>query len=184
MEPRPGTGAPRSHRVVATDAHIDAMAWVTSGPRSWGCLPWLAVFSAVWFGFVLGVWLLPASADDTPAIALVAALASAALWGWLMVLFLRRAVQRKMRDLLVEGGWYAGSEHEAEFRDDGFTLRGPTSEVSERFEHLRSVRCDRGGILLRRRESRTPLLSVAELFPDDELERVRRGIKDASGAVS
>jgi hypothetical protein len=166
--------------VVATQEHVDAMSWVTSGPRSWGLLPWLGVIAAAWFGFGLGVWLLPASADQNPTLALVAALASAALWGWGMVVFLRWTVRRKMRDLLIDSGWYVGSEHEAEFRDEGFTLRGPTSEVSERFEHLRSVRQDRGGVLLRRRESRTPLLSVADLFPEAELERVRRGIADGA----
>ena len=54
---------------------------VTSGPRSWGLLPWLGVIAAAWFGFGLGVWLLPASADQNPTLALVAALASAALRG-------------------------------------------------------------------------------------------------------
>ena len=42
------------------------------------------------------------------------------------------------------------------------------------YENVRGVHEDRGGILLRRRWSRTPVLSVSELFPAAELERVRR----------
>jgi hypothetical protein len=181
----PPEPAPRTYSVVATPGHIDAMAWVTSSPRSWSLLPWLAVLSAAWFGFALGVWLLHlATAGAASAFAALSAFASAVFWGWLMALFVRRVVRKKMRELLVDNGWHVGSEHHAEFRDHGFTLRGPTSEVSERYAHLRSLRVDRGGVLLRRRESRTPLISVADLFPEPELERVRRGIADGRGQVS
>ena len=171
--------------MVATPDHIDGMAWVTSSPRSWSLLPWLAVLSAAWFGFALGVWLVHLAASGAvSAFAALSALASAVFWGWLMALFVRRVVRRKMRDLLVDNGWYVGSEHHAEFRDEGFTLRGPTSEVSERYAHLRSLRLDRGGVLMRRRESSTPLISVTDLFPEPELERVREGIAAGRGQVS
>jgi hypothetical protein len=105
---------------------------------------------------------------------LLTVLSSTLLWGWLSAALLRWSARRRLRRGLAEGGWHVGSEHHAQFDETGIELRGPTSEVPVSYENIRRVHEDRGGILIQRRWSRTPVLSVSELFPAVELERVRR----------
>jgi hypothetical protein len=167
-------GTVTRYSVVATQAHIDAIARVGSSPRIWGPLAWLGVLAGAWFGMLLGSSLLPPSVEDHPALGWLTVLSSMVLWGWISVAVLRWSVRRRLRRGLAEGGWHVGSEHHAEFDETGIALRGPTSEVPVSYENVRGVHEDRGGILIRRRWSRTPVLSVSELFPAVELERVRR----------
>jgi len=164
--------------VVATQQHIEAMARIGSTPRIWGPLAWLGVLAGAWFGLIVGARLLPASAQDHPALGWLTVLSSAALWGCLSGVALRWSLRKRLQRALAEGGWHVGSEHHAEFSETGLALRGPTSEVPVSYENIRWLREDRGGVLIRRRWSRTPLLSGADLFPDGELERVRRRAAD------
>lgn len=177
-------GTTTSYSVVATQAHIDAIAWVGSSPRIWGALAWTGVLAGGWFGLVLGAWLLPASAEDHQALGWLAVLSSAVFWGCLSAMALRRSVRSRLRRDLEDGGWHVGSEHHATYDDTGLSLRGPTSEVTVSYENVRSVHEDRGGVLVRRHWSRTPVLSVSELFPPVELERLRRRIAQRRPADS
>ena len=176
-----GGGPVRCYSVVATERHLEAISSASSAARSWGPLAWSAVLVGAWFGLVVGAWLLLAVAADTaPTVGWVSVLASAVLWGWLTARYLRWTLRRRMRHALETGGWHVGSEHHAEFSEAGLVLRGPTSELVVSHENIREVVERDGAVLIRRRWSRTPALSVSELFPPEEIAVLRA----ASGAVS
>lgn len=178
----PDDAATRRYSVVATDQHLDAMARLSATPRLWGPVVWLGVPVALWLGLLLSSSLMPAAVRQRLPLMGLSVLVLGGAIGWLMAVYLRRTVRRRMRRALEEGGWHVGSEHEAVFSDTGFTLSGPASEMADRYDHFSWVLERDGAVLLRRRESRAPVLSVAELFPPQELERVRRGIADARDA--
>lgn len=174
------TGRVTAYSVVATRDHVEAMARAVSGPRYWGPLAWVGVPAGLWFGFVLAAALMPDRIRDD-LLGWVVALGSAGLGGWLMARYMHWAVRARMRRHLRRHGWHEGSEHRAEFTDTHLTLQGPSSRVHEPYSALRSVEVRRDGVLLRRRRSRRPVVSVVELFPPAELERVRAGLPRGRG---
>ena len=167
-----------TYAVVARPEHVEAMARVVSSPRWFGPLPWFLVLAGTWMGLALTMRFLPEALRVRPGLGWPVVLAGAAAAGWLSVQLGSWAVRRKMRDLLVARGWGAGTEHVAEHGEGWFALRGPGSEVQVQAADVRRIHERHGAVAVLTTDG-PPVLSVAELFPTAEVERLRRG---AAGA--
>lgn len=162
-----------TYAVVARPEHVEAMARAVSSPRWFGPLPWFTVIAGTWFGLMAALNQLPEWLRVRPALGWPAVVAGGALVGWLTVLLAVWVVRRTMRRTLVERGWGVGTEHVAEHGDGWVRLRGPGSEVLVEADDLRRAH-ERAGAVVLLVAGDAPVLSVAELFPADELGRLRR----------
>lgn len=175
----PGRTPVTSYAVVAGPEHVEAMARAVSTPRWFGPLPWFTVIAGTWFGLMLALnqlpeWLRVRPALGWPVVLLVGALVGLATVGlgvW--------AVRRKMRELLLARGWGEGTEHVAEHGEGWFALRGPGSEVSVDAADVRKVH-ERPGAVVVLVAGGPPVMSVTELFPAAEVERLRRAAAGGS----
>ena len=171
---------PRIYTVVATRRHLDAMAQAASGVRDWGPLALLGLPAGAYLGFALTAWLLPPPLRAAQAAGWLAVLTGAVLGAWLVGRYLAWAVRARVRKLLTSRGWHEGSVHEAVFDDEGFTLRGPTSEVRQPYAGIRSFEQRHGGVLVRRHGSRgLAVISVDDLFPVGETRAIRQRMEEA-----
>ncbi len=74
--------------------------------------------------------------------------------------------------------------HETVFTDDAVATRGPVGGVEYRYAHLGAVE-ERGPlVLIRPAGARGGLVSPRELFPDVEVDRVRRAIAGSGPRVA
>ena len=172
-EPRVTPTPVATYAVVARPEHVEAMADAVSSPRWFGPLPWFTVIAGTWFGLMLAMNQLPEWLRVRPLLGWPVVVAGGALLGWLSARLGRWVVRRKMRDLLVARGWGVGTEHVAEHGDGWFALRGPASQVHVDAADVRRVHEGRGAVVVLTTDG-PPVMSVAELFPGPEVERLRR----------
>lgn len=171
-----------TYAVVARPEHVGAMARAVSSPRWFGPLPWFLVVAGVWAGLALTMRFLPEPLRVRPELGWPVVLAGGVLAGWLSARLGSWAVRRKMHDLLVARGWGPGTEHAAEHGEGWFALSGPGSQVRVDAVDVRKVHVRHGAVAVLTTDG-PPVLSVAELFPSADVERLRRAAEGRGGAL-
>ncbi len=176
MRPEPRA----SYAVTARPEHVEAMAAAVSSPRWFGPLPWFLVLAGTWMGVVLTRRVLPDPLRERPVIGWAVVLLGGALVAWVSVLLGRWAIERKMRDLLLTRGWAPDTERVAEYGCDDagnawMRLLGGDTEVLVEASEIRRVH-EREGAVMLLTHGGPPVLTVAELCPPRELERLRAGL--------